>query len=318
MNVRIGYDYDDLLLVPKSTDIASRSDVRVCDVNGFYPIISSPMKGISGFALVRSCEEARIYGTLHRFDTFENRIKSIDSFYNSVNTLFGVAVGLGDEELRIANYAFEHGAEYVCVDVANGGLKIVADFVEKLRANNINSIMAGCVATRESADILYEAGANYIRVGIGGGSLCSTRNVTGVGVPDLTAIEDISLSKYNHSFYLVADGGIRNSGNAVKAFAAGADYIILGSYLAQALEAEHDGNIFGMASRKAQEIVGKEIKSVEGIEQKVVKTAPLKRLVEDFVGGIRSACTYLNCRDYKDLRYDAEWVTTGKGSLKNL
>jgi IMP dehydrogenase len=178
--------------------------------------------------------------------------------------------------------------------------------------------MVGNVATREGADLLVESGATYIRVGIGSGGLCSTRNVTGIGVPQLTAIEDVNLSRYRNDFRLVADGGIHNSGNAVKAFAVGADYVMLGSLLAQAYEAEHEGKIRGMASRSLQEEHHGVVKSVEGIERTVEKTRPLTELIEEFIMGIRSACTYLNCANYSMIKYNSRFISTGKGTLKSL
>jgi IMP dehydrogenase len=318
MEIKKGYDYDDVLLVPKSTDLNSRQNVIMTDWQGMYPIFSSPMKWISGTELVMAGHKARIYGTLHRFYEPSERVEAIDKLNAITGSIYGVAVGLDKGEDEFAKYAWEHGAEYICVDVANGYLRKVANFVEGLRKNGIDRIVVGNVATKEGADALYESGAVFIRVGIGGGHLCTTRNITGVGVPDLTAIEDVNLSRYRSGFHLIADGGIHNSGNAVKAFAVGADYVMLGSYLAQAYEAEHtDGNIYGMASAKLQNDMNKSIVSVEGTSKVVEKIAPLEKLIAYFVGGIRSACTYLNSSSYMDIKYNAEFIAIGNGTLKH-
>ena len=174
-------------------------------------------------------------------------------------------------------------------------------------------LMAGNVATYDGANALYNAGCDIVRCGIGSGGLCSTRNVTGVGIPQLSAIMDCSQS----DCILLADGGIRNSGDAVKAFVFGSDIIMLGSLLAQTYESPSEGIIYGMASRHLQEMKYTQIKSVEGFEKVIEKKMSLAQFVEEFSWGIKSAGTYLNARNLKEFQY-AEYVKAGNGSIKKL
>jgi IMP dehydrogenase/GMP reductase len=145
-------------------------------------------------------------------------------------------------------------------------------------------------------------------------SVCTTRNVTGVGVPQVTAITDCSKS----TAMIIADGGIKNSGDAVKAFACGADLVMLGGLFAQTYESPADKSIYGMASRKLQDMRQTQVKSVEGIEKMIEKTMPLKQFVDEFSWGIRSAGTYLNARNLQEIYTNSKFVLTGRGSIKEL
>jgi IMP dehydrogenase len=326
MKVKQGLDYDDVLIIPKVSDIYSRDNVLLDSPVSVgylpkYPVISAPMKGISGYNLVKRMDELNCIGILHRFDSIENRIEQIKNLTESkIN--FGVSIGTsGEEELDVLDYAVDNGVKLICIDTANGYLRRVAsacDYIYK-RYEGIN-IISGNVVTKEGADLLYESGVKFIRVGIGGGSLCSTRNVTGIGYPQLSAIESVASSKYADDFYLISDGGIKNSGNAVKSFAFGADFVMVGGLLANSIEAEHEGKITGMASKAIQEEHHTSIKSVEGLEKDISnqKRIPLEEIINEFLYGIRSACTYLNCKHYNQIQYKAEFISTGRGTLKDL
>ena len=328
-----GLDFDDVLLVPKFSGVNSREkvDISVRLSNHLtldIPIIASPMKGITGLDLVLEIGKLGGIGILHRF--YDN----VDDWDFDVNTLdgtnFGVALGLGDERYK---FALDWGAKIICIDVANGYLESVLKFTEKvakwIRQNGYYSLlMVGNVATLNGARNLKNAGADLIRVGIGSGNLCTTRNVTGVGVPQLTAIKKSSgyfqLGDYGekhlkeaYEWKIIADGGIRNSGDAVKAFAFGADVVMLGSLLATTYESSNNGIIYGMASRAMQEEYYHSVKSVEGIEQRVTPRQSLAEFIDEFTWGIKSACTYLDASTLRQLR-DADTITVGTGSIKKI
>ena len=319
-----GLDFDDVLLVPKFSGVNSREkvDISVRLSNHLtldIPIIGSPMKGIMGINLVKELDKLGGIGILHRFwdlvFDWENDLEQLQG-HN-----FGVAIGLNDPLLP---NALDSGANIICIDVANGYLESVLRYTENVatmvrQKGYYSLVMVGNVATATGARSLSDAGADLIRVGIGSGNLCTTRNITGVGVPQLTALRLASSITEGKDILpkMVADGGIRNSGDAVKAFAFGADVVMLGSLLATTYESSNNGIIYGMASRAMQEEYYHSVKSVEGIEQRVTPRQSLAEFIDEFTWGIKSACTYLDAPTLRQLR-GTKTITTGTGSIKKI
>jgi IMP dehydrogenase len=306
------FDYDNVYLMPKGvSSVCSRNKVNLeSDFNGLYPIFSSPMRGISGTELVIEMGKLNCLGIYHRFSPDEERQKDIKKIA-SEKIPFGIAVGINnfENELKIAEYAVKKGACLIVVDVANGYLASLKDIGNKLRqefGNEIN-LAAGNIIDFYGAEHLANSEFDMARVGIGASGVCTTRNITGIGRSQLAAIHDSA--KYDID--IIADGGIIESGRACKAFAAGADYVMLGSILAKSLEAEDkNGNLYGMASLKNHVDNDKEIKSIEGIETQinVSEKVPLKEIIDKFLWGIKSACTYLNCSSYRDIQNNCKII----------
>ena len=299
-------DYDDIYLIPKQgcSSINSRTEVDLkTNFHELYPIISSPMKGISGSNLVIAMAKNNCLGVLHRFDTPEQRIKNIHTIAKE-NVKFGVAIGVNDfmTELDIASCAFEKGAILICVDCANGYMEQLSGIGERLisRFGADIKLMSGNVVTKKGATYLKNCGYDFVRVGIGGSKVCTTRIVTGIGRNNLNAIQDCMWE----ADYIVADGGINEPGKAVKSFAVGADFVMMGSALAYADESEGTDTIYGMASEKLHREDDKLIKSIEGTELKIdiAKKRPLKEILDQYLWGIRSACTYLGCSHYGEIQ----------------
>lgn len=304
-------DLDYMLLRPKPSSVNSRDDTDVSTVLGKWlkldiPIVASPMKGIVGVDLIQGLDLVGGIGILHRFHP------TMQDFMLDINKLseylFGFAIGLHDDSGKL-DYGISHGAAIVCLDIANGytdtvlkKVSYIADYISKQKYRCL--LMAGNVVDSVGANRLKDAGADLVRVGIGTGHLCTTRQVTGVGVRHIDAIRDCA---YNSDAIIIADGGIRTSGDCVKALVLGADAIMMGTLFAQTMESTHNGIIYGSASRKLQEEYYHGVKSVEGIEELHVKTKPLQTFIDEFVYGIRSAMTYLNARTLLDLR-NADWV----------
>lgn len=309
-------DYDQFYLIPKGiSQIRSRNDVSLrSDLYGLYPIISSPMAGVSGPSLVIEMAKNNCLGILHRFKSPVDRLHDID-LVSSEQVVFGISIQVNDceRELEIAEYAVEHGAMMVVLDLANAYIPQIGEMGKKLR-NRLGTevrLMTGNIITSEGASYVKESGFDFVRCSIGSGGLCTTRSVTGVGRNALAALKDCS----NVDINLVVDGGIKNSGDIVKSFFCGADFAMLGSALALSNESENtDGKIFGMASRTNHENNGKKIKSIEGkdLQLDVSQKKPLKEILSEILWGIRSACTYLNCRSYKDIPFNSHIVNANE------
>ena len=330
-----GLTFDDVLLIPNYNGIRSRQDVTTA-INMVskrldIPVISSNMDTITGIKMANCLASLGGLGILHRFMSIE---QNIEEFCQAENKpLVGVSIGVGDAALERAEALIDAGAEIICVDVAHGHAKLVNQTIKNLRRKYKGNIViiAGNVATYAGADYLAAAGADVIKVGIGGGSVCTTRIKTGFGVPQLTAI--MMCRQVDRA--LIADGGIRTPGDAVKALAAGADFVMLGGMLAATLETPgdikttvQDGKeakfkVFrGMASREAQEdFMGSmgEWKTAEGVAVEVPLRGSAVEVIRDVMGGIRSGMTYCGAVTIKDLQRKAQFMTiTPAGARESM
>ena len=321
-----GFDFDDLLLTPRTSSVNSRTDVNLETRLGDnlvlrIPIIASPMKGIISKEIIIDLAKFGGIGIMHRFyKTRVNWFEDMSTIYTEVGSHFGVSLSLADYAISLDEIIYEYNPKIICLDVANGYLYNVIDVTRDIKKKLMDKgshalLMVGNVVDFEGANNLYINGADLIRVGIGSGQLCTTRNNTGVGYPQLSAINNCS-PPAGRGWKVIADGGIRNSGDAVKSFAMGADAVMLGSLFGKCFESANNGIIYGMASRKLQEEYYHSIKSVEGIEKALKPTMYLKHFIDEFTFNIRSACTYLNIHNLYDLKCNAYWVETGKGTIK--
>jgi GMP reductase len=230
-----------------------------------------------------------------------------------------IAVTCGSTEesfdLLKRKMATDKGLKMICIDVANGYREVFLQFVMKVRKEFVDKIIiAGNVATREMTEALILAGADIVKVGIGPGSVCTTRKVAGVGYPQLSAISECADAAHGLNGHVMSDGGCSSPGDVSKAFAAGADFVMLGGMLAG--HNESGGEIFdgeggkqyksfyGMSSAKAMEAHYGEIadhRAPEGKEVRVPYRGPLEVTVQSILGGLRSACSYVGARRVKDL-----------------
>jgi GMP reductase len=228
-----------------------------------------------------------------------------------------VTCGSTDEsfELLQRKMATNNGIKMICIDVANGYREVFLQFVKRVRdAFPDKIVIAGNVATREMTEALILAGADVVKVGIGPGSVCTTRKVAGVGYPQLSAIAECADAAHGLNGHVMSDGGCSSPGDVAKAFAAGADFVMLGGMLAghdeSGGEIFEDGNgktyksFYGMSSAKAMEQHYGEVaehRAPEGKEVRVPYRGSLEATVQSILGGIRSACSYVGARRIKDL-----------------
>jgi IMP dehydrogenase len=323
--------FDDVLLVPAYNHHESRRivDTKVCDRLGKLtlelPVISSNMDTITESKMANFMSSKGGIGALHRFLTIEDNVKE---FKKCKGKVF-VSVGCSDAELMRAEALRDAGADYFCVDVAHAHAKYVGKTLKSLRKIlSDRCIMAGNVATYAGADYLASCGADIIKAGIGGGSVCSTRIKTGFGIPMLTCIQDCARTDRS----IVADGGIKSSGDIVKALAFGADFVMIGGMLAGteptpgAVITKEDGKKVkryrGMASREAQEaFLGQmhEWKTAEGVATEVAYSEKQDLIIGDIIGGLRSGLTYSGSDTISELQRKLNYVlVTPAGRMESL
>ena len=334
--------FDDVLLVPKYSNISSRKDIDIsCDL-GFkkleLPIISSPMDTVTESHMAAALKEQGGLGIIHRYNSIEEQVKLVQQA-NLLDPNFsqnkkisragvGAAIGVTGDYLDRAIALSEIGVRMVCIDIAHGHHRLMREAISKIK-NSIPHlhIMAGNVATLDGFNFLADAGADSIKIGIGGGSICSTRIETGHGMPTLQSV--LECSNTDREALLIADGGIKNSGDIVKALAAGADAVILGSLLSGTKETPGSvktsptGTRYksyrGMASKAAQVAWKGSYSSNEGVSRSVPYRGSVVDIINDLERGIRSGFSYSGCKNLCELHSKAKFIiqsTSGFGESK--
>jgi len=328
--------FDDILLVPQDSNVRSRHEVDLSMTIGSrnkitltLPIIAAPMDTVCDIAMCISIANQGGMGILHRYMSRQSLLDKT-KVLSDADYIFGVSVGATNGYMSLAEDLYASGARVILVDTANGHSEYAVDAVKSLRSffgDDIH-IMAGNVATAEGFAHLAEAGADSIRVGIGGGSACTTRIVSGHGVPTLASIMDVEewrelLNNYDCS--IIADGGIRNSGDMVKAFAAGADAVMVGSMLAGTDEAPGDiltdasgreVKMFrGMASAAAQKDSAGKISVAEGISTTIPYKGSASHILTQIKGGLGSGCSYSGVESLSTLSSMAAYVEVSSSSI---
>jgi IMP dehydrogenase len=318
--MRDGLTFDDVLLVPAYNHYESRQhvDLSASDRTGKLslrlPVMTANMDSITESAMANFIGGKGGIGVLHRMMSVE---RNVEEFRRCTVPAF-VSVGCADEELERAEALRDAGAGLFVVDVAHGHARYVGRALKRLRQLLPDAcLMAGNVATYAGADYLASLGADLIKVGIGPGSVCTTRVKTGHGVPQLTAIRDCARCDRS----IVADGGIRYAGDVVKALAFGADFVMIGGMLAGTRPTpgdrtrDADGNWVkayrGMASREvADEHLGgiAEWRTAEGISVAVPYREDEDLVVADIAGGLRSGLTYAGSRTIRELQRKLNYV----------
>ena len=309
--------YDDVLLVPQYSDIESRQEVTIgnhLDDKMFLdlPVISSPMDTVTEYDMAIDISEAGGLGVVHRYNTLAEQAAIVSLIQQNIGFApIAAAVGVTGDFERRACALFDAGANVICIDIAHGHHVLMRNALETLRNifGDTVHLMAGNVATLEGYEALSDWGADSVRCNVGGGSICSTRIQTGHGVPGLQTIMDCAVS--DRDAKIIADGGIRSSGDAVKALAAGADFIMLGSMLAGTAQSPgfiiEDANglqykIYrGMASKEAQIKWRGKYSSDEGISTRIPYKGTVDDVLRDIRNGITSGFSYSGARNITEL-----------------
>jgi IMP dehydrogenase len=317
--------FDDILLVPQKSEIISRHDVDLSmsigykkrKINLSLPVIAAPMDTVCDTEMCIAMSEHGGLGILHRYMSYQNQIIKAQSLVER-NIGFGVAIASNNGYLAQTDRLYNIGVRVFLIDTANGHGSYAVKAVSQLR-NTFSDIhiMAGNVATKDGFLRLAEAGADSIRVGIGGGSACTTRLVSGHGLPTLQSIMDVAETFQECS--VIADGGIRTSGDMVKAFAAGADAVMVGSMLAgtdespgEILTDAHGREVKsfrGMASASAQKDATGNVSVAEGISTTVPYKGSVSHILNQVRGGLGSGCSYSGVDKLSDLEEFSEYMS---------
>jgi IMP dehydrogenase len=331
--------FDDVLLVPKFSSIVSRSEVDLSlnlgpSIQLSLPVISSPMDTVTEAEMATAISKAGGLGIIHRYNSIEQQVKLVTKAKEDGVKFVGAAVGSTGDFYERASELVKWGVDVVCVDVAHGHHQNVKDAIEKIKNHPSHykfHLMAGNVATGKGFQDLSEWGADSIRVGIGGGSICSTRLQTGFGVPNLAAIFDcVQTQAYKSGkTKLIVDGGIKNSGDMVKAFAAGAHFVMCGSMLAGTDESpgetfiDSNGvkmkNYRGMASREAQTDWRGKSSAPEGISTFIKHKGSVVPILQDIHGNIQSGYSYAGARNFHELAGKVQFIQqTSAGAAESF
>lgn len=310
-------DFSDVLIRPKRSTLTSRKEVELQRTFTFphaegswtgIPIIAANMDGVGTLSMMKAFAPMKMLVALHKHYA-EDDYGNIDDQYTFVT----IGIKERDEE-RLLKLIAHKTPRLICIDVANGYTERFVSFVANVRKVAPTSIiMAGNVVTGEMAEELILSGADIVKVGIGPGSVCTTRAKTGVGYPQVSAIIECADAAHGLGGYVCADGGCTNPGDVAKAFGAGADFVMLGGMLAAHKESEleiieKEGKqyveYYGSSSRRAMEKHSGGVanyRAAEGKEVLLPYRGNVTDTVEEILGGLRSSCTYVGAKRLKEL-----------------
>ena len=330
LDTEIKLNYDDVLLKPKRSTLSSRKNVDMTRTFTFRnskesytccPLVASNMDGVGTFSMAKILQEYKMMTVITKSTTPEQWKQAVGDGiklkYLSVCT--GAKKNTDDNDTMhnvLKNYP---DVKFITIDVANGYHEHFVDFVKQTRDEYPDkTIIAGNVVTAEMTEQLILSGADIVKVGIGPGSVCTTRIMTGVGVPQFSAVVECADAANGVGGHIMADGGCVEPGDVAKALGGGAHFIMLGGMLAGHNESElpvvnGEREFYGSSSDRAREVHGKSKAGYRGNEGRAITIpdrGPVKETVEDMLGGVRSACTYIGAIRLKDVPKCASFVIT--------
>lgn len=345
-----GLTFDDVLLIPlKSEVLPNEVSLRTKltkKITLNIPLLSSAMDTVTEYELAIAIAESGGAGVIHKNLSIDEqarqvkkvkktRVKSENACIDSDGSLIvGAAVGVGEDTNKRVEALVKNGVDFIVVDSAHGHSKNVIDTVKYIRERYSNiDIIAGNIVTKEAAKDLVEAGVDCVKVGVGPGSICTTRVVAGVGVPQITAISDVYSYCAQNNICIIADGGIKYSGDIVKALAIGADVVMMGSIFASTEEAPGDvitiegkryktyvgmGSLSAMKRGSSDRYFQKNAKKFvpEGIESLVMIKGSVSDICFQLIGGIKAGMGYAGASSIYDLKEKSKFVRITSAGLR--
>ena len=331
--------FDDVLLIPKYSNVLpSETDISLNlskKINLKVPFLSSAMDTVTESKMAVAIAQAGGIGVVHRNLNIRKQSEEVMKVKKK-KLIVGAAVGTNNEDVDRARSLIDNGCDLIVIDTAHGHSAKVLKVLSKLKKINFNvPICVGNIATAEASKKLYNSGADIIKVGIGPGSICTTRMVAGIGVPQISAIMEVKGALKNKKIKIISDGGIKFSGDIAKALAAGADAIMMGSIFAGTDESPGKkfkikgkfykqfrgmGSIGAMSSGSANRYFQKNFKDKskfvpEGVEGRVEYKGKVSKIIYQLQGGLRSSMGYIGAKNLIELNKKAKFIKITKAGF---
>lgn len=331
--------FDDVLLLPRhSTILPNQTNISLnlskkLKLN--VPFLSAAMDTVTEYEMALEMAKQGGLGIIHRNLSAQEQSFQVKKIKKK-NLKVGAAIGTSSNDIYRANLLSDNDVDMIIIDTAHGDSKKVFQTVYNIKKiNKRNLICVGNIATGEAANSLYNVGADIVKVGIGPGSICTTRMIAGIGVPQITALSNVKKKLKKKNIKIISDGGIKFSGDIIKAIAAGADAIMMGSIFAGTKESpgkkfkirnKYYKNYRGMGSigamsagssnRYFQENFKDRSKFIaEGVEGRVEYKGPLSKIIYQLQGGLRSSMGYIGAKNLKDIKKNAKFIKITKAGF---
>jgi IMP dehydrogenase len=331
--------FDDVLLIPKfSSTLPTETNLSINLAKNLklkIPFLSSAMDTVTESKMAIAIAHQGGLGVIHRNLSINSQIKEVKKVKNK-KLLVGAAVGTSEEDILRAKSILDAGLDLLVIDTAHGHSLKVINTLKKIRKfSNKIPICVGNIATGEAAVKLYNEGADILKVGIGPGSICTTRMIAGIGVPQITAIRNVKKSMKNKKIKIISDGGIKFSGDLVKAIAAGADAIMMGSIFAATEESPGKkfkyknklyksyrgmGSIGAMSAGSSNRYFQKNYKDKskfvpEGVEARVLYKGSVEKIIYQLQGGLRSSMGYIGAKKIEEIYKKGKFIKITKAGF---
>ena len=331
--------FDDVLLIPKYSNVLpSETDISLNlskKITLKVPFLSSAMDTVTESKMAVAIAQAGGIGVIHRNLNIRKQSQEVMKVKKK-KLIVGAAVGTNNEDVDRARSLIDNGCDLIVIDTAHVHSAKVLKVLSKLKKINFNvPICVGNIATAEASKKLYNSGADIIKVGIGPGSICTTRMVAGIGVPQISAIMEVKSALKNKKIKIISDGGIKFSGDIAKALAAGADAIMMGSIFAGTDESPGKkfkikgkfykqfrgmGSIGAMSSGSANRYFQKNFKDKskfvpEGVEGRVEYKGKVSKIIYQLQGGLRSSMGYIGAKDINQIQKKAKFIKITKAGF---
>ena len=331
--------FDDVALVPQYSSILPYETITKTELSKNLklniPLLSSAMDTVTESKMAIAIAKSGGLGIIHKNLNPKKQALEVKKVKKN-NMIVGAAVGTNEKDIDRVYKLLESKVDLIVVDTAHGHTKKVLTIIKKIKKISKNSIVcAGNIATGKAAKFLADSGVDIVKVGIGPGSICTTRLVTGIGVPQLSAILDVKKALKNYKTKIISDGGIKFSGDISKAIAAGADAVMIGSLFAGTTESpgkifKYKGKLYknfrgmgsagAMSAGSADRYFQKKNKNIskyvaEGVEGIVQFKGPLNKIIYQLVGGLKSSMGYMGSKTIKDLQKKSEFVKITKAGF---
>ena len=331
--------FDDVLLLPQySSIVPSNTNINVNlsnKINLKIPFISSAMDTVTESKMAIAMAQNGGIGIIHRNLEIKKQCNEIKKV-KKTRLIVGAAIGTSQTELNRAKNLIDSGSDMIVIDTAHGHSSNVLKILNKIKKfSNKTTICVGNIATGDAAKLLYNSGADILKVGIGPGSICTTRMVAGIGVPQITALLNVKKAMEKKKIKIISDGGIKFSGDIIKAIAAGADAIMMGSIFAGTTESPGKifkiknrlyklyrgmGSIGAMSSGSSERYFQKNYKDKskfvpEGVESRVLYKGKISKIIYQLQGGLRSSMGYIGAQKLKEVSKKSKFIKITKAGF---